>query len=122
MALPITERLSRAGSLDARADEQVEQLVADIAGIIRTAEPAERAELKDLAESLLHDELSTIAEAATPAEAQGRPYRFNPLAPGILIVLLGLGFFLIFPLVGLTLAAIGAVLMISGGVMSWLKK
>jgi hypothetical protein len=106
--------------LDARADEQVEQLVAEIAGIIRMAEPEERAELKDLAESLLHDELSTIAEAATLAEA--RPYRFNPLAPGILIVLSGFGFFLIFPLVGLTLAAVGAVLMISGGIMSWLKK
>lgn len=121
MALPNTEHLTKPGTFDVRADEQVEKLVADIAGIIQAAQPEKRAELKDLAEALLHDEISSIAEG-TAVAAQTRPYRLNPLPAGILIGLLGLGFFLIFPLIGLTLVAIGAVLMISGGVMSWLKK
>jgi hypothetical protein len=118
MSLPKSEGLS----FSRGADEQVEGLVADIAGVIRAASPEQRAELKDLAESLLHDEIATIAEAPIPAAIPGRPFRFNPLAAGILIALLGLGFFLLFPLLGVTLAAIGAALAVWGIVLSWLKK
>jgi hypothetical protein len=39
-----------------------------------------------------------------------------------LIVVLGFAFFLIFPLVGLTLAGMGTVLTIWGGLLSWFRK
>lgn len=121
MSLPKSEGVSASGSFDPRADEQVERLVGDIAGIIRRADPEDRAELKDLAEALLHDEISAIAEEPTAAQRQAASLGFNPLLPGILIALLGMGFLLIFPMVGMTLTFIGAVLVISGGVISWLK-
>jgi hypothetical protein len=108
-------------SSDLGADQKVEKLVSDIAAVIRSAGPEKRGELKELAETLLHDEISSIAErgpiAPTPAVAQ----RFNPLLPGILVTLAGLGFFLLFPPVGLALAGIGAGLMIWGAVLSWLR-
>mgnify|MGYP003578349888 CR=1 FL=1 len=109
------------GSADA-ADQKVEKLVADIAGVIRSVEPEKRTELKELAEALLHDEISSIPEGTAPAPAPADGQRSNPLLAGILLTLLGLGFFLLFPLVGLALAGIGATLMIWGGVLSWLRK
>jgi hypothetical protein len=109
-------------SSEARADHQVERLVSDIAGVIRSAEPGKRAELKDLAEALLRDEFSSIAESSVSVAVPSREYGLNTLLPGILIIVLGLAFFLIFPLVGLTLAGMGAVLTIWGGLLSWLKK
>jgi hypothetical protein len=122
MSLPNAEGVSTSGGFTRGADEQVESLVAAIAGVIRAAKPEQRAELKDLAESLLHDEISTIGEASTPTAIPARPFDLNPLAAGILIVLLGIGFFLIFPLVGVTLAAIGGALVLWGGVISWRNK
>ena len=109
-------------STEARADHQLERLVSDIASVIRSAEPGKRAELKDLAEALLRNEFSSIAESSVSVAVPASGDRLNPLLPGILIFILGLGFFLIFPLVGLTLAVIGAVLTIWGGLLSWLKK
>lgn len=109
-------------STEARADHQLERLVSDIANVIRSAEPEKRAELKDLAEALLRDEFSSIAESSVSVAVPASGDHLNPLLPGILIFILGLGFFLIFPLVGLTLAVIGAILTIWGGLLSWLKK
>ena len=117
-----TERSSSFGNFDARAETEVEDLIADIGGIIRSTDPEKRAGLKELAETLLHEEISTIAEGSTAVAGQMPPPRFNPLAPGILVMLLALGFLLIFPVVGVTLASIGVVLMVWGGVMSWFKK
>jgi hypothetical protein len=122
MLPPDAERLSTPGNFDRRADQQVEKLVADIAGVIRTAAPGKRAELKDLAEALLHDEISSIVESSTPPERATPAYRVNPLLPGVLIALVGVGFLLIFPMVALTLVALGAVLMIWGAAMSWFRK
>jgi hypothetical protein len=48
--------------------------------------------------------------------------RSNPLAAGILLAALGLGLALIVPFVGLTLAAIGVILVLWGGVISWSRK
>jgi hypothetical protein len=105
-----------------KTEERVEELIADIGRTIRAAEPEKRPGLKELAETLLHEEVSTIAEATQPVESPVARAGSNPLFAGILLVLVGLGFLLVLPPVGLTLAAIGAVLAVWGGVMSWFKK
>ena len=117
-----TERLFTPGNFDGGPDQQVEKLVADIAGVIRAAPPGKRAELKDLAEALLRDEISSIVESSVPSDREARPDRSNPLFAGVLLALVGLGFLLIFPMVAVTLVALGAVLILWGGIMSWLRK
>lgn len=104
------------------ADAKVEKLVAEIARVIRSAEPQRRGELKELAEALLHDEVSAIAEAVSSGRTAAVSQNSNPLLAGILLLLLGVGFFLLFPLVGAALAAIGALLMIWGALLSWTRK
>jgi hypothetical protein len=106
---------------ETQSDRQVEKLVSDIAGVIRSARPEERGELKELAETLLRDEISSIMEQPPAAQTSAAAPRFNPLLPGILLTLLGVGFLLLFPLVGFALAGIGAALMIWGALLSWLR-
>lgn len=107
---------------DVKAEEQVEKLVADISRVIRAAEPEKRAGLKELAETLLHEEVSTLTEEPRPVEDAPNRSSANPLAAGILLGILGLGLLLIIPLVGATLTVIGLILVIWGGIISWSKK
>ena len=112
-----------ATTTEIRSEEQVEHLVTEIGRTIRAAEPEKRAGLKELAETLLHEELATIAgEAPGTQRMAERPRRMNPLAPGILLILLGLGLMLIIPLIGITLAGIGLILAVWGGVISGFRK
>lgn len=121
MPLSSSENLGNLRS-DIRADQKVEALVSEVASVIRSVEPERRGELKELAETLLHDEISSIMERAPAAQTPTAAPRLNPLLPGILLTLLGLGFLLLFPLVGFALAGIGAALVIWGAVLSWLRK
>ena len=107
---------------EAKAEEQIERLVTEISREIQNAEPSRRAGLKELAETLLHEEIVTIVEEPSGPQPEGLRKRTNPLAAGILLTLLGLGLAIILPFVGLTLAAIGFFLALCGGVMSWLRK
>ena len=102
-----------------KAEEQVEKLVADISRVIRAAEPEKRAGLKELAETLLHEEVTEEPRQVEDASSRSSA---NPLAAGILLGILGLGLLLIIPLVGATLAVIGLILAIWGGIISWSKK
>ena len=120
--MPSANRRYADGDSRAETEEQVEKLIAEIGGVIRAAEPERRAGLKDLAETLLHEEVATIAEEKRTLETEPRRLGSNPLAAGILLTLLGLGFLLMVPLIGLTLTAIGILLALSGAVMSWFKK
>ena len=120
--MTLAENQSLGESYDQPADQKVEKLVTDIAGVIRSVAPEKRGELKELAEALFHDEISAIAETTTAARTPAVAQRLNPLLPGVLLTLLGLGFFLLFPLVGFALAGIGASLMIWGAALSWLRK
>jgi hypothetical protein len=103
-------------------EQEVEKLVAEIGSRIRAAEPQRRGELKELAETLVREEMSTIPtqpEAAKDYFAQRRP---NPLAGGILLTMLGAGLALIFTPVGLSLMLIGLFLVVWGAIMSWARK
>jgi hypothetical protein len=106
----------------AATDEQVEKLVAELSRVVRTADPEKRTGLKELAEALLHEELSTVTDDAPRIEGDVGRSRFNPLAPGILLAALGLGLLLVVPLVGVTLGAIGLILALWGVVMSGLRR
>jgi hypothetical protein len=107
---------------EVRTEEEIEKLVRDISRAIREAEPDRRAGLKDLAETLLHQEILSIAEEPQTEEVIPPRKQANPLAVGILLTLLGLGLAIIVPFIGLTLVAIGVVLVIWGGVISWSRK
>jgi hypothetical protein len=116
-SLPQTE-------FELKTEEQVERLVGDIGRAIRNAEPGRRAGLKELAETLLHEEIVSISEEpqADAAEVTAVRRRANPLAAGILLGLFGLGLAIIVPFIGLTLGAIGVILVLWGGVISWSRK
>lgn len=104
------------------AESRIEELVAEIVRTVRAAEPERRAGLKELAEVLLHDEVSSIVEMSTQSESSPRRYGSNPLLAGLLLILVGAGFLIIVPLVGLTLACIGVVLAAWGSFISWFRK
>jgi hypothetical protein len=106
----------------ATTEQEVEKLVAEIGSIIRAAEPERRGELKELAETLVHEEMSTIAAQAEPAKDYFAQRSVNPLAGGILLTLLGAGFALIIAPVGFGLMLIGLFLVIWGAIISWAKK
>ena len=116
-SLPQTE-------FELKTEQQVERLVGDIGRAIRNAEPGRRAGLKELAETLLHEEIVSISEEpqADAAEVTAVRRRANPLAAGILLGLFGLGLAIIVPFIGLTLGAIGLILVVWGGVISWSRK
>jgi hypothetical protein len=120
--MPSANRGYADGDIRAETEGQVEKLVAEIGGVIRAAEPERRAGLKELAETLLHEEVATIAEEKRSTETEPRRLGSNPLAAGILLTLLGLGFLLMVPLIGITLTGIGVLLALSGAVMSWFRK
>ena len=107
-----------------KAEEQIEKFVGEIGQVIRSADAERRAGLKELAETLLHEEIASIPEQpqADTAEVTAVRKRANPLAAGILLALFGFGLALIVPFIGLTLAAIGLILVVWGGVMSALKR
>ncbi|HYT53484.1 MAG TPA: hypothetical protein VEQ38_02135 [Verrucomicrobiae bacterium] len=106
----------------ATTEQAVEKLVAEIGSVIRTADPERRGELKELAETLVHEEMSTIAAQAEPAKDYFAQRSVNPLAGGILLTLLGAGFTLIIAPVGVGLMLIGLFLVIWGAIISWAKK
>jgi hypothetical protein len=116
------ETATRQDQFELRTEEQVEKLVSDIGRVIRNAEPARRAGLKEMAETLLHQEIVSIEEEPQLAEGTAPRKRANPLAAGILLALLGFGLALIVPFIGMTLAAIGLILVAWGAVISWSRK
>jgi hypothetical protein len=106
----------------ATTEQEVEKLVAEIGRVIRTGEPERRDELKELAETLVHEEMSTIPAQPEPAKDYFAHRSVNPLAGGILLTLLGAGLALIITPVGVGLMLIGLFLVIWGAIMSWAKK
>ncbi len=114
----------RQNEFELGTEEQVEKLVGDIGRVIRDADPGRRAGLKELAETLLHEEIVSIPEQpqADAAEATAVRRRANPLAAGILLGVFGMGLAIIVPFIGLTLGAIGLILVLWGGVISWSRK
>src|SRR5262245_32758063 len=106
----------------AGAENQVEALISEIGRVIHTAEPESRAGLKEMAETLLHEEVSSIADATGPGETSPPRYSANPLFAGLLLIVLGFGLVLVLPPMGMAIAFLGVVLAAWGGFISLFRK
>ena len=122
MAFSRAERPSPDTDFDISTENQVETLVGNIGRVIRAAEPRERPGLKELAETLLHEEISGIDEPAESIKADGSRRPFNPLAAGILLMILGIGIALVVAPVGLSVVLVGLFFGAWGAILSWMKK
>jgi hypothetical protein len=102
-------------------EKEVERLAQELGRLIQSAEPEKREDLKELAFTLIREEIFESGRAEGGEE--GAPPRpFNPLASGILILVLGAGLSFIFGPVGLTLVLGGLIFIAWGAAISWFKR
>lgn len=101
-------------------DQEIERLAQEIGRLIQSAEPERREDLKELAYTLIREE---IFERDGRVETGGRsaPGPFNPLASGVLILILGAGLSFVFGPVGLALMLGGLIFIVWGAVITWVK-
>ena len=102
-------------------ESEIEKLAQEIGRLIRSADPERQEDFKELALTLIREEV--IQRGGGEQGAEGSlPGPFNPLGTGFLILLMGGGLSFIFGPVGLFLMACGFFLVVWGGVMSLLRR
>ncbi len=102
-------------------EDEVEKLAQDIGRLIREVNPERREDLKELAYTLIREEMNQ--SAAGEVMKEGSPAGpFNPLGVGVLILVLGAGLSFIFGPVGLVLMLGGFIFILWGAMISWFKK
>jgi hypothetical protein len=96
-------------------EERIESLTRELSGLINTAGPKGREELRDYAVSLLQGETETsaIEDPYPTKEATSSP--FNPVALSIPFFLIGALLLLLFPPVGIFLFVIAVIMALWGG-------
>lgn len=100
-------------------EQEIERLAQEIGRLIQSVEPERREDLKELAYTLIREEVFQQGEQEQRGE--GSPPRpFNPLGTGILIFIVGAGLSFIFGPVGLLLMAGGLIFIAWGALISWL--
>lgn len=99
------------------AELEIEQRVQEIARLIDGSAPERREGLREMVSSLLEQEVLGKTERTGEAEAPWLRKPMNPLALGLLFLILGVGLFFLLPPVGLVLA-FGGILGIIWGVFS----
>ncbi len=105
---------------DESTEAEVERLAERIGRLIRSLEPEKREDVKELAFSLVREEL---IQGEEPQPASGSaPAPMNPLGAGVLFFVLGAGLSFIFGPVGLALMVGGVFFIVWGAVISWIKK
>jgi len=102
-------------------EEEVERLAERIGRLIRSVEPEQREDLKELAFSLVREELIRGEEPQQGGEAS-TPAPMNPLSAGVLFFVLGAGLSFVFGPVGLALMIGGMFFVVWGVIISWVKK
>ncbi len=102
-------------------EAEVERLAERIGRLIRSVEPENREDLKELAFSLVREELIR-GEEPQQAASGSAPAPMNPLGAGVLFFVLGAGLSFVFGPVGLALMAGGLFFIVWGAVISWFKK
>ena len=101
-------------------EQEIEKAAQELGRLIQGADPERRDDLKELAFALIREEL--IRDAPSDEKAQGSaPAPFNPLGTGVLIFFLGAGLSFVFGPVGLALMFGGALFVVWGALISWLK-
>lgn len=102
-------------------EQEIERLAQEIGRLIQTAEPQRRGDLKELAYTLIREEMFEGGGGEQRQEGL-TPRPFNPLGTGVLILVLGGGLSFIFGPVGLLLMAGGLMFIVWGVLLSWLKR
>jgi hypothetical protein len=103
------------------AEQEIERLAQEIGRLIQSAEPERREDLKELAYTLIREEIIQRGEGEQTGEGSP-PGPFNPLGTGVLIFVLGAGLSFVFGPVGLTLMLGGVIFIVWGAIISWVKR
>jgi len=103
----------------ATTEQEIERLVDEISRAIQRSSTDQRHELRSYASSLISDIAteSSVQTSQTSAPTERRP--FGLVAAGLALLVIGGGFALMLPPIGLTLIALGIVLAIWGGIVGW---
>ncbi len=101
-------------------EQEIEKLAQELGRLIQGAEPERREDLKELAFTLIREELIHKIEGEDKTGGS-TPAPFNPLGPGVLIFFLGAGLSFVFGPVGLALMLGGVIFVIWGALISWFK-
>lgn len=102
-------------------EHEIERLAQEIGRLIQSSEPQRREDLKELAYTLIREEMIQRGEGEQTADGSA-PGPFNPLGTGVLILILGAGLSFIFGPVGLVLMLSGLLFILWGAVISWVKR
>ncbi|MGH7772176.1 MAG: hypothetical protein ACREQA_08040 [Candidatus Binatia bacterium] len=102
-------------------EQEVERLSQEIGRLIQSAEPQRREDLKELAYTLIREEMFETGGGEQTKEASS-PRPLNPLGVGVLIFVLGAGLSFIFGPVGIVLMLGGLIFILWGALISWLKR
>jgi hypothetical protein len=100
-------------------EQEIERLVEEISRAIQRGPADQRDELRSYASSLIND-IATgapVPPSQTSGQTERRP--FGLVAAGLALLVIGAGFALMIPPIGLTLMALGVVLAIWGGIAGW---
>ena len=100
-------------------EREIERLVEEISRAIQRSPTDQRHELRSYASSLINDigTGSPVPPSQTSGQSERRP--FGLVAAGLALLVIGAGFALMIPPIGLTLMALGVVLAIWGGIAGW---
>ncbi len=102
-------------------EQEIERLAQQIGRLIQSVEPERREDLKELAYTLIREEVFQRGEDEKP-ERRSNPAPFNPLGSGVLIFILGGGLSFIFGPVGIVLMLGGLLFMLWGAAISLVKR
>jgi hypothetical protein len=110
-----------ANSTGQQLEKEIENLAQEIGRLIQRAEPQKQEDLKELAYTLIREEMFQRGEGEKAGETSP-PGPFNPLGSGVLILVLGAGLSFVFGPVGLLLMLGGLIFILWGAAISWLKR
>lgn len=102
------------------SEEEIERLAQEIGRLIRNAEPQRREDLKELAYTLIREEMILEGQAEQTREGSA-PTPLNPLGVGVIVLLSGVGLSFIFGPVGLFLILGGLIFIVWGALISWVR-
>ncbi|MGH7825341.1 MAG: hypothetical protein ACREQ7_09225 [Candidatus Binatia bacterium] len=102
-----------------KREEEIERLATETARLIREAEPETREQLTELASTIIRQEARTVQDATQPVSVR-RP--MNPLAAGLGLAVVGAGLAFIVPFLGVAVLVCGAVAVLWGIIISWVRE
>ena len=107
-------------TVEQELEQKIERLASEIGQVVRSADPEKQDQLKDLATTLVSQEVGPVG-GSEQATARAAARSMNPLAAGLGFLLLGIGFSFLIPPVGIMLGIAGLIGIVWGSVISWTK-